>query len=192
MPAAAPARKPMRATPATASAAAVRRAAVAGQMIPVAVGRTAGAVRRLPDSTLVHQMSRGRLWIGVLGVLLIGIVALNVATLSFDSAVSKMERKALELEQKNSALKAGLAQKLSHDRVEAAAFNLGMARPATDEYVYRGAAGTSAALAAERVAAAAATTVGVTEVAVTEEPIAETAAVEAPVTDVATTEAPVG
>jgi hypothetical protein len=154
MPAAAPARKAARATSATASATAVRRAAVAGQMIPVAVGRTAGAVRRLPDSTLVHQMTRGRLWIAVLGVLLTGIVALNVATLSFDSSVSKMERKALDLEQRNSALRAGLAQKLSHDRVEAAAFNLGMARPATDQYVYLDASKASAALAAERVAAA--------------------------------------
>lgn len=186
MPAAAPARKAMRATPGTASAAgsaAVRRAAVAGQMIPVAVGRTAVAVRRLPDSTLIHQMTRGRLWIGVLGVLLIGIVALNVATLSFDSAIGKMERRALELEQRNSALRAGLAQKLSHERVEAAAVNLGMARPTTDGYIYRRTAGTSAALAAERVAAAAAITATGTGEVLTEEPVAEGTA-EVPVTEV--------
>lgn len=129
-------------------------AAAAGQLIPLAVGRTAGAVRQLPESGLVHRLTRGRVWIAVLGVLLIGIVGLNVATLSFDASISKMERRALDLEQRNSALRAGLAKKLSHDRVEAAAMNLGLVRPATDQYSYRDAGATSASLAAERVAAA--------------------------------------
>lgn len=141
---ASPARKSMRAAP--------RRSP--GHLIPVAVGRTAGAVRQLPESGLVHGLTRGRVWIAVLGLLLIGIVGLNVATLSFDASISKMERRALDLEQRNSALRAGLAQKLSHDRVEANALNLGLVRPATDEYVYRQADTTSAAAVAERVAAA--------------------------------------
>lgn len=146
MPAAAanPVRKPMRAAP--------RRSA--GHLIPVAVGRTAIAVGQLPESGLVHRLTRGRAWIAVLGVLLIGIVALNVLTLSFDASISKTERRALDLEQRNSALRAGLAQKLSHGRVEATAVNLGLVRPATDEYVYRDARGASASAAAERVAAA--------------------------------------
>lgn len=140
-------------------AAALSRAAIAapgaaGHLIPVAVGRTAVAVRRLPDSGFVHRLTRGRAWIAVLGLLLIGIVALNVATLGFDASISKMERQALDLEQKNSALRAGLAQKLSHDRVEATALSLGLVRPATDEYTYRQAGEAGAALAADRVAAA--------------------------------------
>lgn len=129
-------------------------AATAGQLIPLAVGRTAVAVRQLPDSGLVHRLTRGRAWIAVLGVLLIGIVALNVATLSFDAAIGKMERQALDLEQRNSALRAGLAKKLSHDRVEAAAISLGLVRPATDQYSYRQADASAASVAAERVAAA--------------------------------------
>ena len=56
-------------------------AGAGGQLIPIAVG-TAAAVRHLPDSGLVVRMTRGRAWIGVLGVLLAGIVALNVVTLS--------------------------------------------------------------------------------------------------------------
>lgn len=145
MPAAAStARKATRAVP--------RRSA--GHLIPVAVGRTAVAVRQLPDSGLVHRLTRGRAWIAVLGVLLIGIVGLNVATLSFDASIGKMERRALDLEQRNSALRAGLAQKLSHDRVEATAVNLGLVRPATDQYIYREVGEVSAAAAAERVAAA--------------------------------------
>ncbi len=52
-----------------------------GQLIPIAVG-TATAVRNLPDSSLIVRMTRGRAWIAVLGVLLVGIVGLNVVTLS--------------------------------------------------------------------------------------------------------------
>ncbi len=42
------------------------------------VGRTAFAVRGLPDSGLMVRLTRGRAWIALLGVLLAGIVALNV------------------------------------------------------------------------------------------------------------------
>ena len=83
--AAAPARKaPARKAPARKPAPARRRAPTrrpGGQLIPLAVG-TATAVRHLPDSSLMVRMTRGRAWIGVLGVLLVGIVALNVVTLS--------------------------------------------------------------------------------------------------------------
>ena len=47
------------------------------------VGRAAVAVTQLPESGLIHRLTRGRAWIGLLGVLLVGIVALNVVTLSF-------------------------------------------------------------------------------------------------------------
>ena len=76
---AAPARKaPARKPPARPQAPARRPG---GQLIPIAAG-AATAVRRLPDSGLMVRMTRGRVWIGVLGVLLAGIVAINVATLT--------------------------------------------------------------------------------------------------------------
>ena len=76
-PPAAPALRPSRAAPRHAPARAGRRPG--GQLIPIAVG-TAAAVRDLPDSSLIVRLTRGRAWIGVLGVLLVGIVALNVVT----------------------------------------------------------------------------------------------------------------
>jgi len=77
----APARAPRRKRPAL-SVAPVRKPArrkapvrrPGGQLIPLAVG-TASAVRGLPDSSLIVRLTRGRAWIGVLGVLLAGIVA---------------------------------------------------------------------------------------------------------------------
>ena len=76
---------PARRAPARKSPAPVRRPG--GHLIPIAVG-TASAVGRLPDSGLMVRLTRGRAWIGVLGVLLTGIVALNVITLSFAAATS--------------------------------------------------------------------------------------------------------
>ena len=79
--AAAPARAPRRKPPARPRKAPPARRP-GGQLIPIAVG-TATAVRNLPDSGLIVRLTRGRAWIGVLGVLLVGIVTLNVITLSF-------------------------------------------------------------------------------------------------------------
>lgn len=122
-------------------------------LIPAAVGRTASTVRHLPDSGLVTGISRRRAWIMVLGVMLAGIVAINVVSLSLSSSASKLEQRAATLEQKNSALEASLAQTLSTDRVEAAAIDLGMVRPGTDEYAYRSGAGADVSRAADRIAA---------------------------------------
>src|SRR5712692_3671745 len=44
----------------------------AAGLIPIAAGRTAVAVRELPESSAIVRLTQGRLWIGVLGVLLTG------------------------------------------------------------------------------------------------------------------------
>ena len=75
-----------------------------GQLIPIAVG-TATAVRHLPDSGLMVRMTRGRAWIGVLGVLLVGIVALNVVTLSLAASAGQIDQNIQALEQENSILR---------------------------------------------------------------------------------------
>ncbi len=116
----APARTPQRARPKT------RRSG--GQLIPIAVARSAGAVRQLPDSGLVVRMTRGRAWIAVLGVLLVGIVALNVVTLSFAASSGKIDEQISALEAENSMLKGKVATRYSPDRIrnEAAAQGLRM------------------------------------------------------------------
>jgi hypothetical protein len=117
----APARKPARrATPGS-------RVAAGGQLAGLAVGRTAVAVRHLPDSGLVVQMTRGRAWIAVLGALLAGIVALNVVTLSFAASSSKVDERNTTLEQENSTLKSRLAQEMSAKKTRHEASELGLA-----------------------------------------------------------------
>lgn len=146
--AAAPARRaPARARPRP-------KRAAGGQLIPVAFGRTAGAVRHLPDSGLVVRMTRGRAWIGVLGVLLVGIVALNVATLSFAASAGHIEQNIEALEQENSILRSRDAQRSSTPRVRHEAAALGLVMPSADLTRSIEADSSDVAVAAQRLAAA--------------------------------------
>jgi hypothetical protein len=128
---AAPAKAPTRRTPARKPA--TRRAPAARPKLAVVAGRTAVAVRQLPDSGLVVRMTQGRLWIGVLGVLLVGIVALNVATLSFAAASGKIDEQITALEKENSMLESREAERFSTARIRGAAGELGLAMPTAEE-----------------------------------------------------------
>lgn len=150
--AAAPARAPRRRTaPARRRPVGPARRA-GGQLIPLAVG-TAGAVRALPDSGLVVRMTRGRLWIGVLGALLAGIVALNVITLSLAAEAGHVAQNIQALDEDSSVVRSRDAQKSGAGRVryEAAAFGLG---PAQTDVVSVRADPRDIATAAQRLAAA--------------------------------------
>jgi Tfp pilus assembly protein PilN len=94
--------------------------------LALAVGRTAGAVRQLPDMGLIVRMTRGRVWIGVLGILLVGIVGLNVVTLSFAASSGKIDEQIQTLEAENSSLSGRVATLYGTDRIrnEAAKQNL--------------------------------------------------------------------
>ena len=149
----APAKAPARRAPAR-KPAPKRAPATARPKLALAAGRTAVAVRSLPDSGLVVRMTRGRAWIGVLGALLVGIVALNVATLSVTASAGKIDQQIQTLGQENSVLRARLAQRLSNQRVQAQAAALGLATPDPQEIEYREAGPAAVQAAARRLAAA--------------------------------------
>jgi hypothetical protein len=115
-----PNRKPARKAPA-------RRPG--GQLIPIAVG-TATAVRNLPDSSLMVRLTRGRVWIGVLGVLLVGIVALNVVTLSLAAGAGHVDQNIQALDEENSLLRSRDAQRSGAGRIRADAAGLGLSAAA--------------------------------------------------------------
>jgi hypothetical protein len=144
--AAAPARAPRRKRP-TLAVAPARKAPVrkpapprrkapsrrpGGQLIPIAVG-TASAVRSLPDSSLVVRMTRGRAWIGVLGMLLVGIVALNVITLSLAAGAGHIDQNIQALDEENSILRSRDAQKSGAGRIAHEASALGLSAAAVEE-----------------------------------------------------------
>lgn len=124
-----------------------------GQLIPIAVG-TATAVRHLPDSSLMVRMTRGRAWIGVLGVLLAGIVAVNVVTLSLAASAGQIDRNIAALESENSLLSSRDAKRSGVARVHHEAAALGLVSATTDQIGYVRASAHDVAVAAQRLAAA--------------------------------------
>ena len=143
----APARAPQRAKP-------KRRTTTAQPRLVVTAVRTADAVRQLPDSGLVVRMTRGRAWIGVLGILLVGIVALNVATLSFAASAGKIDEQITALENENSMLESREAKHFSTARIRNQGSQLGLAMPNTEEPQVIELSPDDVATAASRLAAA--------------------------------------
>jgi hypothetical protein len=131
-----------------------QRAVAGGQLIPIAVGRTAVAVSQLPDSGLVVRLTRGRAWIAVLGVLLVGIVALNVVTLSFAASSGEIDEHITTLEQESSILRGRDARLSGIAAVRNAAAPLGLTMPNTEEIHVTEAGPGDVATAAARLAAA--------------------------------------
>jgi hypothetical protein len=139
-----------------------RRAAVTpmpARLVPLAVGRTAVAVSGLADSGLVHRLTRGRLWIGALTTLLVGIVSLNVLALSFNASSSRVGRQADALDRETSALRAKIATDgASNERVQTAAAKLGLIVPEPGSVGYLRPSPDDAAVAAKRLASGELTT----------------------------------
>ncbi|MDQ2676304.1 MAG: hypothetical protein M3Y34_05795, partial [Actinomycetota bacterium] len=100
-------------------------AAQRGSLAAAAVGTVSG----IADSPIVLGLTRSRLWIGVLGSLLVGIVALNVMALSFNAASSETAALSDELREQNSALRADIADGLSNERLQSAAIRIGLVMP---------------------------------------------------------------
>jgi hypothetical protein len=121
------------------------------RLVPLAVGTTAGAVSGLAESGLVHRLTRGRMWIGLLTTLLVGIVALNVFTLSVNATSSRTTRQTDVLQRQNSALQGQIAAAgASSDRMQTLAGKLGMIVPELGSIGYVEAGPKDAALAAQR------------------------------------------
>jgi hypothetical protein len=149
--------RPIRARPAPARAPRQPRRkpgrSAGAQLIPIAVG-TANAVRHLPDTGLVVRMTRGRAWIGVLGVLLAGIVALNVLTLSFAASAGQIDQNIQALDRENSILRGRDAQRSGVARVRHDAAPLGLVVPTGDQVDALRTGSDDVAVAAQRLAAA--------------------------------------
>ena len=148
--AAAPARKAPARKPSPRKAPARRPG---GQLIPIAVG-TATAVRNLPDSSLIVRLTRGRAWIAVLGVLLVGIVGLNVVTLSLAASAGQVDQNIMALDEENSFLRGLDAQRSGAGRIRHDAAGLGLSAAALDQVGSVQASPGDVKTAAQRLAAA--------------------------------------
>ena len=131
--AAAPARRaPARRRPAPAKRPARR---VSGGPAP---RRVAGSAKRrratgkatLPlGARLLDTLLNGRVWIGLVGVLLAGIVFFNVDLLRMNREITHMADRAAQLKRENARIREEVAGLASSERIQQAAAELGLVLP---------------------------------------------------------------
>jgi len=154
----------------------------------VPVAAAAGAVGGLADSRMFVWLTRGRLWIGLLGALLVGIVGLNVMALSFSAASSDAGQAADALRRQNSALHAQIASRLSNSEIQEVAAKLGLVMPGAGSFTYLEISPKDAEVAAQRLRDGE-LTAGVDSVAAVETTTAETLPVDTAPVEAAPVEA---
>jgi hypothetical protein len=80
-----------------------------------------------------RRVRGGIAWITVFAVLLVGVVAINVAVLRSNMALSNLDQQQLQLQAQNEALQSKLSSAGSSVRIERAAARLGLVQaPAAD------------------------------------------------------------
>lgn len=109
---------------------------------PRPLAARAGAfVRALPDHALLDRIIRGRVWIPLLGVLLVGIVAMQLEVLKLNAGIGRSLQSATALQGQNQLLRVSVARLGDDQRIEALAQRMGMAMPAPQEQRFLAAGG---------------------------------------------------
>jgi len=85
---------------------------------------------------LLDRLLRGRLWVGCIGLLLAGIVFLNVSLLELNQEIAHTGARAGALDRQNSALRMRVASLDSSERVLRIAARRGMVFPPAGAYRY--------------------------------------------------------
>jgi hypothetical protein len=94
-------------------------------------------IRALPETRLVDGLLRGRVWIWLIGILLGGIVAMQVSLLKLNAGISNAVTTASTLERQNADFEAQIARLSAGDRVRnaATADNMVTPPPGTIEFL---------------------------------------------------------
>src|SRR5215207_9912876 len=144
--------------------AALAGAAAAGAPLALRLGN---AAMRVGDARVLDRLVRGRGWIALMAVALMGIVFMQVSMLKLNAGISRAVTAADTLERQNSAMRADISRLDSGERIQDAAANLGMITPPAGDVRYLDGARASAVRAASSItppdptkAAAAATAPG--------------------------------
>ncbi len=99
--------------------------------------RSTARVAALPrGARVLDALLTGRLWIGLIGVLLAGIVFFNVDLLQMNREITQMADKATEIKRQNDRLRHDYARLASSERIQEAAVALGLVYPAAGEVRY--------------------------------------------------------
>jgi hypothetical protein len=103
------------------------------------IARGVGAfVVSLPDHTWLDKVVRGRAWIPLLGVLLVGIVAAQVEILKLGANMGRSLEQTTTLTSQNELLRESVASLSDDQRIERLATNMGMVLPPPGAVGYLG------------------------------------------------------
>jgi hypothetical protein len=87
-------------------------------------------IRGLPDHRLLDRAVRGRAWILMLGVMLAGIVAMQVEVLKLGASMGRAIEQGTALQSRNDLLRAYVASLADDQRIKRLAAGMGMVMPA--------------------------------------------------------------
>ena len=115
-----------------------RKPAPAKRPVRRASGQAAAPRRvALPlGARVLDALLNGRIWIGLVGVLLAGIVFFNVDLLRMNREITQMADKAAQLKRENGRLREDVAGLANSERIQQAAAELGLVLPAPAEVRY--------------------------------------------------------
>ena len=105
---------------------------------PVRRGSTGAfeRLRALPEHRMVDRLLRGRAWIWLIGIMLGGIVAMQVSLLKLNSGISRAVTAAGTLERANADLETEVARLSSGERIQTTAADEGMVAPPAGDVAY--------------------------------------------------------
>ena len=96
--------------------------------------RRAAATPR--GAAVLDRLLRGRAWVAFVGVLLAGIVFLNVSVLELNEGIARTSEKVTELKRDNVALRKKYARLSSSERIQSSAAERGFVLPAPGKVRY--------------------------------------------------------
>ena len=102
-------------------------------------------------SLLLDRLLRGRAWIALVGVLLAGIVFLNVSVLELNRGIAQTDAKSAVLERTNSTLREKVATLSSTERIQELAQQKGYVLPQPGDVTYLHGSPSASRLAAQRI-----------------------------------------
>jgi hypothetical protein len=93
-------------------------------------------LRALPEHRVLDRLLRGRAWIWLIGLMLGGIVAMQVSLLKMNSGISASVEQASTLERRNAALETDVARLASGERIQLAAAAKDMVAPPAGDVAF--------------------------------------------------------
>jgi hypothetical protein len=98
--------------------------------------RVLDALRDLPDARWLDRLLRGRAYIALIGLALIGLVFMQVSMLGMNAGIGRAVDRSAMLERHNADLRATVSRLSSEERIQREALKMGLVMPPAGEVRY--------------------------------------------------------